>query len=61
MPIFNGAILNGLFIAKANEDAARQMSESTRNNILFQVISGYLNVIYSKEILNHQLSEKVKL
>lgn len=54
VPLFNGALLNGLFIANANEDAARQMSESTRNNILFQVISGYLNVIYSKEILNHQ-------
>jgi len=54
MPIFNGILLNGLLIANANKKAMEKMNESTRNNILFQVISSYLNVLKSKELLRLQ-------
>ncbi len=37
MPIFNGNIFNGLYIANAAEEASIQMNESTKRNIVFLV------------------------
>lgn len=54
MPIFNGAVLNGLFIASAAEDASIQMNESTKRNIIFLVTSSYLNVLKLSELLTIQ-------
>ena len=50
VPIFNGAILFGLAIAGTNKKMAEQMNESTRRQIIFQVISSYLNVLKNKEL-----------
>jgi len=54
MPLFNGSLLNGLAVAGANEKMARNLSESTRNSIVFQVVSAYLNVMRSSDILQLQ-------
>jgi len=54
MPIFNGAILNGLYIANAAEDASVQMNESTKRNMVFLVTSTYLNVLKLSDVLNLQ-------
>jgi outer membrane protein TolC len=54
MPIFNGAILNGLFIVNAAEDASIQINESTKRNIIFLVTSSYLNVLKLTELLKIQ-------
>ena len=54
MPLFNSALLNGLFIANANVSMANHLNISARENIVFQVISSYLNVLRSKEILKLQ-------
>ncbi len=54
LPILNGAIINGLRIASASKKAAEKMNESTINSTLFQVISSYLNVLKSKELLRLQ-------
>jgi len=54
MPIFNGVLLNGLRIANAGKKTAQKMNESTRNNILFQVINGYLAVLKSEDLLQLQ-------
>ncbi|MFQ5631838.1 MAG: TolC family protein, partial [bacterium] len=54
MTLFNGALINGISIANANVDRTEHLSESTRENILFLVISSYLNVLKSQEILKLQ-------
>ena len=54
MPLFNGTLLNGLFIANANVESAHRMAKSTRENILFLVISSYLNALRSRELLDLQ-------
>ncbi len=54
MPIFNGVLLNGLRIANASKKTAQKMNESTRNNILFQVIYSYLDVLKSNDLLQLQ-------
>jgi len=54
MPIFNGAILNGLYIANAAEDASIQMNESTKRNIVYLVTSTYLNVLKLSDVLKLQ-------
>ncbi|UCE05735.1 MAG: TolC family protein [bacterium] len=54
MPLFNGSLLNNLFTANASKEMAIQLHESTRDNIIFQVISGYLNVLRNQEILKLQ-------
>ncbi|MBN2090213.1 TolC family protein [candidate division KSB1 bacterium] len=51
IPLFNGAILNGLFMANSNVDMASHLNESTRNQIVFQVVSTYLNVLKSQEVV----------
>ncbi|MFQ5627746.1 MAG: TolC family protein [bacterium] len=54
MTLFNGALLNGISLANANVDMSEHFSESTRENMLFLVISSYLNVLKSQEILKVQ-------
>jgi outer membrane protein len=54
MPIFNGAILNGLYIANAAEDASIQMNESTKRNMIYLVTSSYLNVLKLTDVLKIQ-------
>ncbi len=54
MPIFNGVLLNGIRIANAGKITAQKMNESTRNNILFQVINSYLAVLKSEDLLQLQ-------
>lgn len=54
MPLFNSVLLNGLRIANASKKTAQKMNESTRNNILFQVINSYLAVLKSKDLLQLQ-------
>ena len=54
MPLFNGALINGLFLAGSNMGIAKKLRQSTEENIVFQVVSGYLNVLKDREILNLQ-------
>jgi outer membrane protein len=60
MPVFNGAIFNGLFIANAAEDASIQINESAQKNIVFLVTSSYLNVLKLIDVLQIQ-EEYLKL
>lgn len=53
-PLFNGALLNGLRIAGANEETARYQSSYTRENVIYQVISGYLSVLKAREVVTLQ-------
>jgi len=50
MPLFNGILLNGIAIANKNETMAAKMNSSTRQNIVFLVISSYLNVLKTKDV-----------
>ena len=54
MPLFNGALLNGLSIASANEDMFDKQHHYTIDNTIFKVISNYLAVLKSREILSLQ-------
>jgi outer membrane protein len=54
MPIFNSNILNGLNIAKASRKMAVEQYRSTRENTIYQVVSSYLNLLKSKELLKLQ-------
>lgn len=54
MPLFNGVLLNGLQIANANLHMAQKMDESTRNQIVFEVVSTYLGVLQAVEVSNLQ-------
>lgn len=54
IPLFNAAVLNGLSIANANVRVAREQKSSMHDNVTFQVISGYLAVLKSQEILKLQ-------
>ncbi|MBN2423851.1 MAG: TolC family protein [Calditrichaceae bacterium] len=51
MTLFNWMVINGLSIASATENAAKYQSNSTRDRILFEIIAGYMNVLYNQEIL----------
>jgi outer membrane protein len=51
MPLFNSALWNGLSIAKANEAMAKKMNKSNRENLLFQVIRSYLDILKNQEIV----------
>jgi outer membrane protein len=54
MPLFNGIILNGLAIAAKNKKMAEQMGESTKRQIIFQVIRTYLSVLKNNELIKTQ-------
>lgn len=53
-PIFNGALINNLFVAGEAETLAEELNKSTRDNVVFQVVSSYLGVLKSKDLLNLQ-------
>ena len=54
LPLFNGALLNGLSLSGISEKMADQMHRSTRDRIVFQVIASYLGVLKSREVLRLQ-------
>lgn len=54
MPVFNAGILNGLSIAKSTKKMAMAMNQSTRENVLFQVVSVYLNLKKMNDLVNLQ-------
>jgi outer membrane protein TolC len=54
LTLFNGALLNGLAIASANKRMAKNLNKSTQDNIAFQVISSYLNILKTNAILHLQ-------
>lgn len=54
MTLFNGVVWNGISYAGAAEDAAQSQYTSTRNLILFQVISGYLSALYAGDVAKIQ-------
>ena len=54
MPLFNGMILNGLAIANANARSSEALHQSSKNEVIFQVISCYLGVLQAKEVVKLQ-------
>ncbi len=54
MPLFNGALLNGVSIANANEDMYLEQNQYMRDNIIYLVIKNYLNVLKERELLKLQ-------
>ena len=54
LPLFNTALLNNLSVAKENEKMFSHLDKSTRDNIIFQVITGYLDVLRSNDVLKLQ-------
>ncbi|MBU1101641.1 MAG: TolC family protein [Bacteroidetes bacterium] len=54
LPVFNGAIITGIRIANSGEEMAEHMNNSTRQNIIFQVVNTYLNVLKAKEVVGIQ-------
>ncbi|MFC2133708.1 TolC family protein [Bacteroidota bacterium] len=53
-PLFNGGLINNLFIAGEAEELAEEMNKSTKDNVVFQVVSSYLGVLKSKDLLELQ-------
>lgn len=53
-PLFNGVLLNGLSIAYEQENMTEQISKSTMQQVIFNVITSYLNVLKNIEILKLQ-------
>ena len=54
VPIFNLVLINSISRANIGEQMAEDLYESARRAIIFQVISGYLNVLKQKDIYNLQ-------
>jgi len=54
VPIFNLVLINRISRANIGEEMAEDLNESARRTIIFQVISGYLNVLKQKDIYNLQ-------
>ena len=54
LPVFNSALLNSIAIANSNKNMAESMSQSTRQNIIYQVVSTYLTILKNKDILQLQ-------
>lgn len=54
LPIFNGVLLNGLSIAYEKESLAEQLSTSTKQQTIYNVIKSYLTVLQNKEIVKVQ-------
>lgn len=52
--LFNGVLMNGISIANANLDVNKYMNTSTKQNIIFQVIRTYLDVVKNKEMVSLQ-------
>ncbi len=53
-PLFNGTILNGLRIASAAVTQADKSNQSVRDNLIYEVIASYLNLLRSKALLGLQ-------
>ena len=54
MPLFNGAILNGLAFAGAAKDLAKSQLTYTEKAIVYQVISTYLSAVHAQEVFKLQ-------
>jgi outer membrane protein len=54
MPIFNSEVFTNISVAGTSEDMAEYMYISTRENIIFQVVSSYLDVLKTREVVNLQ-------
>ena len=54
IPIFNAELINGLSVATTGQAAAERTREATRDRILLQVTSGYLDVLKRKAMLELQ-------
>jgi len=53
-PLFNGTILNGLRIANAAVSQADKSGQSVRDNLVYEVIANYLNLLRSNSLLGLQ-------
>ncbi len=63
MTLFNSAIFNGIGVASALKKGAKDGYQSKRQQTVFEVVSGYLNMLRSRDLLAFQkeyldLSEK---
>ncbi len=54
VPIFDAGLINGLSVASTGQAAAERTHEAMRNRILFQVITGYLEVLKRGAMLELQ-------
>ena len=54
MPIYNSQVFTNISVAGAGEEMAEHMYLSTRENIIFQVVNTYLNVLKTREVVNMQ-------
>ena len=54
IPIFNAELINGLSVATTGQAAAERTREATRDRILLQVTSGYLDVLKRGAMLELQ-------
>ncbi len=54
VPVFNLTLINRISRANIGQDMAEDLNESTRRAIIFQVISGYINVLKKKDVFNLQ-------
>ncbi|NOX90441.1 MAG: TolC family protein [Calditrichaeota bacterium] len=54
LTLFNASVLNGIFISGTNKSLESYLYKSARNNIIFQVVKSYLNVLRNIEVLNLQ-------
>ena len=50
MPLFNGVLLNGLLIAYEQESMSEQQTKSVEQQVVFNVITSYLNVLKNNEV-----------
>lgn len=50
MPLFNGVLLNGLSIAYEQESLSEQQTKSVEHQVVFNVITSYLNVLRNSEV-----------
>ena len=54
VPLFNAQLMNGISLARAGEEVAGRTERVRREQLLFQVIGGYLNVLKAGEVLRLQ-------
>jgi outer membrane protein TolC len=54
MPLFNGVLLNGLAIAYEQELLSEQQTKSVEHQVVFNVITSYLNVLKNNDFRNIQ-------
>jgi outer membrane protein len=54
VPIFNAELLNGISLARAGGEVANRGERMAREQLLFQVAIGYLNVLKAREVLQLQ-------